>query len=107
MCLSVGGRRGAGRTEIPKVGFEKEIREKQQEYGELKENSKKVKETLQRFQSEKERIASSIETFEAQKKEIGEIPEAEIREQHAQTTARKADLTEKRKELFSKKTLQN
>lgn len=84
-----------------KEDLEKEIREKQQEYGELKENSKKVKETLQRFQSEKERIASSIETFEAQKKEIGEIPEAEIREQHAQTTARKADLTEKRKELFS------
>lgn len=87
--------------EAGKEDLEKEIRERQQEYRDLKENSKKVKETLQRFQSEKERIASSIETFEAQKKEIGEIPEAEIREQHAQTAAKKADLTEKRKELFS------
>lgn len=90
-----------GSWEAGKDDLEKEIRERQQEYRNLKENSKKVKETLQRFQSEKERIASSIETFEAQQKEIGEIPEAEIREQYAQAAARRADLTEKRKELFS------
>ena len=71
--------------EAGKENLEKEIRERQQEYRSLKENSRKARETLQGFQAEKERIASSIETFEAQKKEIGEIPEAEIREQHAQT----------------------
>ena len=56
---------------------------------------------LQGFQAEKERIASSIETFEVQQKEIGEIPEAEIREQRAQASERKKDLAEERKELFS------
>ena len=36
-----------------------------------------------------------------QQKEIGEIPEAEIREQRAQASERKKDLAEERKELFS------
>ena len=79
----------------------KEIREKQQEYSEQKENSRKAKEALQSLQSEKERVTSSIEAFEEQQKEIGEIPEEEIEEQYKQVTAQKADLTEKRKELFS------
>ena len=87
---------GSGKTEL-----EKEIREKQQEYSKLKENSKRTKENLQKFQSEKERIISTIKTFEEQQKEIGEVPEAEIREQYAQFTAQKAELAEKRKELFS------
>lgn len=87
--------------EAGKENLEKEIRERQQEYRSLKENSRKARETLQGFQAEKERIASSIETFEVQQKEIGEIPEAEIREQRAQASERKKDLAEERKELFS------
>ena len=87
--------------EAGKENLEKEIRERQQEYRSLKENSRKAQETLQGFQAEKERIASSIETFEVQQKEIGEIPEAEIREQRAQASERKKDLAEERKELFS------
>lgn len=81
--------------------LKKEIREKQQEYSDLKDNSRKAKEKLQRFQSEKEKITSSIEAFEEQQKEIGEIPEEELREQYELVKAQKTDLTEKRKELFS------
>ena len=81
--------------------LKKEIREKQQEYSDLKDNSRKVKEKLQRFQSEKEKITSSIEAFEEQQKEIGEIPEKELRERYELVRAQKTDLTEKRKELFS------
>ncbi len=94
--------------EIRQTGLEKgeeilkkEIREKQQEYSDLKENSGKTKETLQRFRSEKEKLTSSIEAFEAQQKEIGEIPEEELRKEYEQAKAQKTDLTEKRKELFS------
>ena len=90
-----------GIVKAGKENLEKEIRERQQEYRSLKENSRKARETLQGFQAEKERIASSIETFEVQQKEIGEIPEAEIREQRAQASERKKDLAEERKELFS------
>lgn len=87
--------------EAGKEVLENEIKEKQQEYIELKENSRKIKETLERFQAEKERIISTIKTLEEQQKEIGEIREEEIREQYAHSTAQKAELTEKRKELFS------
>ncbi len=44
--------------------LEKEIKEKKQEYIDLKENSRKIKEKLERFQAEKERITSTIKTFE-------------------------------------------
>lgn len=54
--------------EAGKENLEKEIRERRQEYRSLKENSRKAQETLQGFQAEKERIASSIETFEVQQK---------------------------------------
>ena len=87
--------------EAGKEVLENEIKEKQQEYIELKENSRKIKETLERFQAEKERIISTIKTLEEQQKEIGEIREEEIREQYTHSTAQKAELTEKRKELFS------
>lgn len=91
-------------TDIEKFGkkvLEKEIKEEQQEYSNLKEYSKSAKENLQKIQAEKERITSAIKTFEEQQKEIGEVPEAEIREQYTQFTTKKAELTEKRKELFS------
>ncbi len=81
--------------------LEKEIKEKKQEYIGLKENSRKIKETLERFQAEKERITSTIKTLEEQQKEIGEIREEEIREQYSESTAQKTELAEKRKELFS------
>ena len=81
--------------------LEKEIKEKKQEYIDLKENSRKIKETLERFQAEKERITSTIKTLEEQQKEIGEIREEEIREQYSESTAQKTELAEKRKELFS------
>lgn len=93
--------------EIRQTGLEtgeeilkKEIREMQEEYSDLKENSRKAKEMLQRFQSEKEKITSSIQTFEEQQKEIGEIPEKELGEQYELVKAQKRDLTEKRKEIF-------
>lgn len=86
--------------EAGKENLEKEIRERQQEYRSLKENSRKAQETLQGFQAEKERIASSIETFEVQQKEIGEIPEAEIREQRAQASERKKISQKKEKSSF-------
>lgn len=81
--------------------LEKEIKEKKQEYIDLKENSRKIKEKLERFQAEKERITSTIKTLEEQQKEIGEIREEEIREQYSESTAQKTELAEKRKELFS------
>ena len=81
--------------------LEKEIREKQQEYIDLKENSRKMKETLERFQAEKARITSTIKTLDEQQKEIGEIREDEIREQYTESTTQKTELAEKRKELFS------
>lgn len=87
--------------ETGKEILEKEIKEKQQEYSSLKENHRKAKETLERFQAEKERITSTIKTLKEQQKEIGEIHEEEIREQYAQSMEQKAELTEKRKELFS------
>lgn len=87
--------------EIGKEVLETEIKEKQQEYRNLKENHKKAKETFERFQAEKERITSTIKTLREQQKEIGEIHEEEIRAQYTKSTAQKAELTEKRKELFS------
>lgn len=87
--------------EAGKEVLEKEIREKQQEYIDLKENSRKMKETLERFQAEKARITSTIKTLEEQQKEIGEIREDEIREQYTESTMQKTELAEKRKELFS------
>ena len=87
--------------ETGKEVLETEIKEKQQEYRNLKENHKKAKETFERFQAEKERITSTIKTFREQQKEIGEIHEEEIRAQYTKSTAQKAELTEKRKELFS------
>ena len=81
--------------------LEKEIREKQQEYIDLKENSRKMKETFERFQAEKARITSTIKTLDEQQKEIGEIREDEIREQYTESTTQKTELAEKRKELFS------
>ena len=87
--------------EAGKEVLEKEIREKQQEYIDLKENSRKMKETLERFQAEKARITSTIKTLDEQQKEIGEIREDEIREQYTESTTQKTELAEKRKELFS------
>ena len=87
--------------EAGKEVLEKEIREKQQEYIDLKENSRKMKETFERFQAEKARITSTIKTLEEQQKEIGEIREDEIREQYTESTTQKTELAEKRKELFS------
>lgn len=87
--------------ETGKEVLETEIKEKQQEYRNLKENHKKAKETFERFQAEKERITSTIKTLREQQKEIGEIHEEEIRAQYTKSTAKKAELTEKRKELFS------
>lgn len=87
--------------EAGKEALEKEIREKQQEYIDLKENSRKMKETFERFQAEKARITSTIKTLEEQQKEIGEIREDEIREQYTESTTQKTELAEKRKELFS------
>lgn len=87
--------------ETGKEVLETEIKEKQQEYRNLKENHKKAKETFERFQAEKERITSTIKTLREQQKEIGEIHEEEIRAQYTKSTAQKAELTEKRKELFS------
>ena len=88
-------------SEAGKEVLEKEIREKQQEYIDLKENSRKMKETLERFQAEKARITSTIKTLDEQQKEIGEIREDEIREQYTESTTQKTELAEKRKELFS------
>ena len=87
--------------EAGKEVLEKEIREKQQEYIDLKENSRKMKETFERFQAEKARITSTIKTLDEQQKEIGEIREDEIREQYTESTMQKTELAEKRKELFS------
>ena len=87
--------------ETGKEVLETEIKEKQQEYRNLKENHKKAKETFERFQAEKERITSTIKTLREQQKEIGEIHEEEIRAQYTQSIAQRAELTEKRKELFS------
>ena len=87
--------------ETGKEVLETEIKEKQQEYRNLKENHKKAKETFERFQAEKERITSTIKTLREQQKEIGEIHEEEIRAKYTKSTAQKAELTEKRKELFS------
>lgn len=87
--------------EAGKEVLEKEIREKQQEYIDLKENSRKMKETFERFQAEKARITSTIKTLDEQQKEIGEIREDEIREQYTESTTQKTELAEKRKELFS------
>lgn len=87
--------------ETGKEVLETEIKEKQQEYRNLKENHKKAKETFERFQAEKERITSTIKTLREQQKEIGEIHEEEIRAQYTKSAAQKAELTEKRKELFS------
>ena len=87
--------------ETGKEVLETEIKEKKQEYINLKENHKKAKETFERFQAEKERITSTIKTLREQQKEIGEIHEEEIRAQYTKSTAQKAELTEKRKELFS------
>ena len=87
--------------EAGKEVLEKEIREKQQEYIDLKENSRKMKETFERFQAEKARITSTIKTLEEQQKEIGEIREDEIREQYTESITQKTELAEKRKELFS------
>lgn len=88
-------------SEAGKEVLEKKIREKQQEYIDLKENSRKMKETLERFQAEKARITSTIKTLDEQQKEIGEIREDEIREQYTESTTQKTELAEKRKELFS------
>ena len=88
-------------SEAGKEVLEKEIREKQQEYIDLKENSRKMKETFERFQAEKARITSTIKTLDEQQKEIGEIREDEIREQYTESTTQKTELAEKRKELFS------
>ncbi len=88
-------------VEAGKEILEKEIREKQKEYNDLKTNHRKASETQQKLQSEKERILSAIKTFEEQQKEIREIPVQEVREQHKQLTAQKEVLTEQRKELFS------
>lgn len=88
-------------SEAGKEVLEKEIREKQQEYIDLKENSRKKKETFERFQAEKARITSTIKTLDEQQKEIGEIREDEIREQYTESTTQKTELAEKRKELFS------
>lgn len=88
-------------SEVGKEVLEKEIREKQQEYIDLKENSRKMKETFERFQAEKARITSTIKTLDEQQKEIGEIREDEIREQYTESTTQKTELAEKRKELFS------
>lgn len=88
-------------SEAGKEVLEKEIREKQQEYIDLKENSRKMKETFERFQAEKARITSTIKTLDEQQKEIGEIREDEIREQYTESTMQKTELAEKRKELFS------
>lgn len=87
--------------ETGKEVLETEIKEKQQEYRNLKENHKKAKETFEKFQAEKERITSTIKTLREQQKEIGEIHEEEIRAQYTQSIAQRAELTEKRKELFS------
>ena len=87
--------------ETGKEVLETEIKEKQQEYSNLKENHKKAKETFEKFQAEKERITSTIKTLREQQKEIGEIHEEEIRAQYTQSIAQRAELTEKRKELFS------
>lgn len=87
--------------EAGKEVLEKEIREKQQEYIDLKENRRKMKETFERFQAEKARITSTIKTLDEQQKEIGEIREDEIREQYTESTTQKTELAEKRKELFS------
>ena len=87
--------------EAGKEVLEKESREKQQEYIDLKENSRKMKETFERFQAEKARITSTIKTLDEQQKEIGEIREDEIREQYTESTTQKTELAEKRKELFS------
>ena len=87
--------------ETGKEVLETEIKEKKQEYINLKENHKNAKETFERFQAEKERITSTIKTLREQQKEIGEIHEEEIRAQYTKSTAQKAELTEKRKELFS------
>ena len=87
--------------ETGKEVLETEIKEKQQEYRNLKENHKKAKETFERFQAEKERITSTIKTLREQQKEIGEIHEEEIRAQYTKSIAQRAELTEKRKELFS------
>ena len=81
--------------EAGKEVLEKEIREKQQEYIDLKENSRKMKETLERFQAEKARITSTIKTLEEQQKEIGEIREDEIREQYTESTMQKTELADK------------
>lgn len=86
--------------EAGKENLEKEIRERQQEYRSLKENSRKARETLQGFQAEKERIASSIETFEVQQKEIGEIPEAEIRDSAHRLLSGKKISQKKERALF-------
>ena len=88
-------------SEVGKEVLEKEIREKQQEYIDLKENSRKMKETFERFQAEKARITSTIKTLDEQQKEIGEIREDEIRKQYTESTTQKTELAEKRKELFS------
>lgn len=88
-------------SEAGKEVLEKEIREKQQEYIDLKENSRKMKEAFERFQAEKARITSTIKTLDEQQKEIGEIREDEIREQYTESTTQKTELAEKRKELFS------
>ena len=87
--------------EAGKEVLEKEISEKQHVDIDLKENSRKMKETFERFQAEKARITSTIKTLDEQQKEIGEIREDEIREQYTESTTQKTELAEKRKELFS------
>ena len=89
--------------ETGKEILETEIRERQQEYRSLKENQQKgARDTLQRFQAEKERIASSIETFEsAAKRDRRDSRRGDPRTVYKKLQQQKAELTEKRKELFS------
>ena len=84
-----------------KLLLEKEIREQRQEYKSLKECGKKSRDTLQKLQTEREGLLSSVKTIEVQLKEIGEIPETEIREQYAQLTRQKTEIADQRKQLFS------
>lgn len=84
-----------------KILLEKEIQEQRQQYQDLKEKQKQAKDTLQKLQSEKEGFISAVKTMEEQLKEIGDIPEEELREQHARLKVQKSEITEERKQVFS------
>ena len=84
-----------------KILLEKEIQEQRQQYQDLKEKQKQAKDTLQKLQSEKESLVSAVKTMEEQLKEIGDIPEEELREQHARLKVQKSEITEERKQVFS------